>query len=116
LEQGSITKAESHASRMVDAETDFHDPTLKIRLRARLLARRQRAAEAVELVTAALDRLRSRFVPASVELTVELGQLARRAKVSVCRARLTEAMATAQRCGMNTEAKRLRIVIEAHAP
>lgn len=116
LEQGSITKAESHAAGMVDAETDFHDPTLKIRLRARLLARRQRAAEAVELVTAALDRLRSRFVPASVELTVELGQLARRAKVSVCRARLTEAMATAQRCGMNTEAKRLRIVIEAHAP
>lgn len=115
LEQGSLAKAEAYSA-LIGDDLSFHDPTLAVQLRARILARRQRAAEAVEFVTSAVDDLGSRFVPASVDLSVELGQLAQRTKTPACRARLTEAMSTARRCGMAAQATRLQGLIRHQGP
>ena len=116
LERGAMGHARDCFEQLQESSWPYHDPTLAGLFRARFLVRRQRGPEAVEVLSATLDHVRGRFVPAQIELASELAHIARRTGAAMPRDKISAARYAAAGCGMHVHARRLSLLSRPNSP
>ena len=113
LEAGDLGEARRREAEVSPIPDDWHfDPFIFLTFHARLLERRGKTRDAVGLLRAHSERLRSRMPNAWLKLLVGEVRISRRARIDGWAARASEGLAVADRLGFKTWGAELRDMVQ----